>query len=81
MNKDLVLLFCINALSAIGYSLIAPLYPSLAKDRNMGEGLCGTVIAIFAVSNFIITPFCPVLIQKYGRKNIMVYALVLEVNI
>ena len=63
MKKDIVFLFVINVCSAVGYSLIAPLYPALAKERGYGEHLCGIIIAMFAISNFFFTPFCPFFIQ------------------
>jgi predicted MFS family arabinose efflux permease len=79
MKREIILLFSVNIMSAIGYSLIAPLYPSIAKERGIGEHLCGLIISMFALSNFFATPFCPMLISKYGRKNIFYFALSLEV--
>lgn len=80
MIKEIILLFIINTLSAIGYSLIAPLYPTLAEERKVNESICGIVISMFAVSNFFATPFCPSLIIKYGRKNMFYFAMCVEVK-
>ena len=79
MIKAIFLLFVINTLTAMGYSLIAPFYPTLALQRNVSESVCGVVFAMFAVSNFFATPFCPSLISKYGRKNMFYFAMSLEV--
>ncbi len=79
MAKEFYLLFFINICSAIGYSLIAPLYPSEAILRGIKEDICGLVISMFAVSNFLTTPFCPTLVSKYGRKNMFYFACVIEV--
>jgi predicted MFS family arabinose efflux permease len=80
MNRENIILFIVNGLSATGYSLMAPLYPSLAKERGIEEDVIGMIIAIFAVANFIATPFCPKLIQKTGRKNLLYFAICLEVD-
>jgi MFS family permease len=79
MKKEVIFLFIINVFSAIGYSLIAPLYPALAEERGLGEDICGLVISMFAVSDFLFTPFCPAIIQKVGRKKIFYLAMILEV--
>ncbi len=80
MKKEIILLFFLNACSGVGYSIVAPLYPSEAFKHGIGEYLSGTIISMFAVSNFIVTPFCPYLIKKYGRKNILYTACLLEVK-
>jgi predicted MFS family arabinose efflux permease len=79
MKTEIILLFFINVCSAIGYSLIAPLYPYEAKKRDIQENICGIVISMFAVSNFFATPFCPTIISKFGRKKTFYYACILEV--
>ena len=78
MNKQVLFLFFINLFSAMGYSLIAPLYPTLGKEREINENIVGWIISIFALFNFAITPFTPSLSNKYGRKNIFFGATVLE---
>jgi predicted MFS family arabinose efflux permease len=77
--KEVILLFVINTLSSIGYSLIAPLYPPLAKERDMPEYMIGIVISSFALIGFVITPICPKIIKKFGRKNVLYTAIYLEV--
>jgi len=79
MKKDIVFLFVINVCSAVGYSLIAPLYPALAIERGFGEHLCGQIISMFAISNFFFTPLCPMFIKMIGRREIFYLAMVLEV--
>jgi hypothetical protein len=79
MKTEIILLFFINICSAIGYSLIAPLYPYEALKRDIKEKVCGFIISMFAVSNFFATPFCPALISKYGRKQIFYFAVIVEV--
>jgi MFS family permease len=78
MTREIYFLFFINICSAIGYSLIAPLYSFEASKRDIKENMCGIIISIFAISNFFSTPFIPSLISKYGRKKIFYAACILE---
>jgi predicted MFS family arabinose efflux permease len=79
MKSDFILLLILNCFAAIGYSLIAPLYPKMAKEKGIGENICGIAISIYAISNFCITPFCPKIIQIFGRKRLLYLALLIEV--
>ena len=80
MNHQVLLLFCINLFSAMRYSLIAPLFPSLGNERNISESLIGWIISTFALFNFMTTPLTPYLSLKYGRKNIFVFSTILEAS-
>ncbi len=81
MLRKIVFLIFINICSAIGYSLIAPLYSVEAEKRSMGKDVCGIVIGFYALANFLTTPFIPNLINIFGRKSIFYIACILEVNI
>ena len=81
MKKEIIALFFINTLSAIGYSLIAPLYPPLARERGLKDYTVGFIISLFAITNFIVTPFSPHIISKYGRKNCFYFAMGIEVTL
>jgi len=77
MNFQIFILFILNTFSAVGYSLIAPLFPTL-KKHNIGEDLIGFIISMFPLTNFGITPFCPYLIYRFGRIKIFYIAAILE---
>lgn len=78
-NKEIFLLFVVNIISGIGYSLVAPLYPSIAFERGLSEFLIGIIIAVFAVSNLFITPFAHLFFKKIGKKRIFIYSIAAEV--
>jgi hypothetical protein len=67
MTKEIFLLLIINTLSAVGYSLIAPIYPIIAHERCLKEHMIGIIISIFTISNFSSTPIVPKYISKYGK--------------
>ena len=78
MNKNILLLFFINLFSAMGYSLISPLFPSIGEKHNINEAIIGWIISTYALFNFSITPFVPILVIKFGRKNIFIISVFLE---
>jgi MFS family permease len=80
MKKELIALFLLNILSAIGYSLIAPLYPPLARERGLKDYTIGFIISLYAISSFLVTPFAPLIISKYGRKKCFYIATIMEVR-
>ena len=78
MNNKILILSIINIFSAIGYSLIAPLFPSLASDKKIGENIIGLIISCFPLSDILSTIFVPYLIFKFTRKKIFMFAAILE---
>ena len=92
MNKKIILLFIINTFIAMGYSIVAPLFPVLGQKISLSENLLGWIISLYSLANFIITPFTPQLIFKFGRKNLfyltnigealatIIYGLLIYVN-
>lgn len=79
MFSNIVLLFMINILSSIGYSLIAPLYPAEAAKKGVPEYIIGFTFSCFAISNVMTIPITPSLIKKYGRQRLMYIAMFIEV--
>lgn len=78
-NKEIFLLFVINIISGVGYSLVAPLYPSIAVNRGLNNFIIGVIISIFAISNLFVTPFAHIIFKKIGKKKIFMYAIGAEV--
>ena len=76
--KVLILIFEIT-LSAIGYSLIAPLFPQIAHEAGINDMTLGVIFSSFAVANCMIIPFSSCLIKVVGRKKLLYFALFLEV--
>jgi MFS family permease len=81
MNNEFMLLFTITFFSSLGYSLIAPLYPSLAKERNIGEEMCGFTLSSYSIASVLICPICPILIHRVGRKRIFYLSIIAEVKL
>ena len=78
MNKSLILLFFMNMFSGIGYSIVAPLFPSLEKYFSIREALLGWIISTYAISNTCITPFIPLLCKHFSRLKLLYFATFFE---
>ena len=73
MNITTILLI-LNILNSMGYSLLAPLFPTLGKEKGLSDALIGWVISGYAISSTIITPFIPLLVQKFSRAKVLYFS-------
>ena len=78
MKKSLILLFCMNMFSGMGYSIVAPLFPSLEKYFSISEALLGLIISTYAISNTCITSFIPLLCKHFSRIKLLYFATFFE---
>ena len=62
-----LILFILNMFSGMEFSILPPLFPSLATKNGLSESLIGWIIGIFALSSTIIALFTPFLIKKFKR--------------
>ena len=76
--KITIILFLMNTFSGMGYSILAPLFPSIGTKQGLTESLIGSIISIFALSHFLITPFTPYLCQKFSRIHLLYFATFCE---
>jgi MFS family permease len=75
MNKVQIVLFYLNALGAMGYSLIAPLFPPLFKERGLSNLVCSYIIACISLTNVIAAIYCSFLSEKFGQKNLLLFSV------
>ena len=68
MKKEQLTLCLLNGLSSMGYSLIAPLFPPLFKERSLSNLVCSYLISIFCTTNIISALACSYVCQKVGQK-------------
>ena len=78
MKKSIILLICMNMFSAMGYSIVAPLFPVLGKDFSISEALLGCIISTYAITNCITTPFVPKLCKRFSRIRLLYFATFFE---
>ena len=78
MKKPLILLFFMNMFSGMGYSIVAPLFPTLEKYFSISEAIIGWIISTYSISNTIITPFIPSLCKRFSRIKLLYFATFFE---
>ena len=69
MKKEQLTLCLLNGISSMGYSLIAPLFPPLFKERSLSNLLCSYLISIFCFPNILAALTCSYICQKFGSKG------------
>ncbi|MGB5595344.1 MAG: MFS transporter [Crocosphaera sp.] len=76
-DPNLQIIIGITLMAVLGSSSIGPTLPSLAEDFNVSPEHIGWVITAFVIPIAVGTPISGVLADRYGRKQILVPALLL----
>ena len=76
--KGQTILFLINTISGMGYSIIAPLFPLLNKNHGINEELIGWMISTYSITSTIITPLVPLFCKKMSRIKLLYIATFFE---
>ncbi len=71
-----VILSYLNLLSAMSFSLIAPLLPPLCKEKGISNEICSYIISSLCVTQILTALYCPNLIQKYGQKKLFLVSVI-----
>ena len=80
MRTSQYILFFMNMFSGMAYSIIAPLFPSVADKLGVSEEILGYIISTCALSSFCISPFVPKIIQRFGRINMLYIGTFIEAS-
>ena len=78
--KTTTILFFMNMFSGMGFSILAPLFPSIGIKNGLTESLIGWVLGVFALSSTCISPFTPLLIKKFTRIKLLYFATFCEAS-
>ena len=71
MVENTTIFLIINMFTAIPYSLISPLLPTLGKEKNLSDALIGCIISLFPLGVSIFSTFVPILCKKYSRIKLL----------
>ena len=74
MLENTTIFLIINMISAIPYSLISPLLPTLGQKNNLSETILGWIISLYPLSMSIFSPIIPILGKKYSRIKLLSFA-------
>lgn len=77
IDKNLIVVFGITLMSVVGVAGIYPALPLFAEELNVGSEQIGLIIAVYALPGIFFTPLLGLLADRFGRKKILVPALLL----
>lgn len=77
-NKSpLAVLFFTTFLDLVGFGIIIPILPNLAKDLGASAFQVGLIAAVYALMNFLFSPFWGTLSDRIGRRPVIMYSVAL----
>lgn len=76
-DTNLQIIFGITLMAVLGVASITPAFPTIARDLNISAQQVGLLITVFTLPGVILTPILGVLADRYGRKKIVIPALLL----
>jgi len=76
-DPNLNIIFAVTLLSVLGVSSVVPVFPSVAEALDVRVEAVGLLITVFTLPGVLLTPFLGVLADRFGRKPVLVPALVL----
>lgn len=77
LDPNLTIIFGITLLAVLSVSSIAPVFPMVAQELDVDPGAVGLLITVFTMPGIILTPVFGVLADRFGRKQVLVPALIL----
>lgn len=78
MKSQQYLLCYLNAIASMGFSIIAPLFPPMCKEKGISNQICSCIIAIIALPEILMTMYCPSVLKRFGRKNTFLFSLIVQ---
>ena len=71
-----IIIFYLNLLGAMGFSLIAPLFPPLCKEKGISNQICSYIISSICITQIFASIYSPSIIQKVGTKRLFLFSLI-----
>jgi MFS transporter, ACDE family, multidrug resistance protein len=76
-DRNLHVLWGVTLMAVLGTSSITPAFPTIVRELGVSSGQVGLLITVFTLPGIVMTPLLGVLSDRYGRKKILVPALLL----
>lgn len=75
-KKTFYLLVFIMFLSMTGYGIVLPIMPFFATELGLSSFQMSSLITGWAFTQFLVLPFWGKIIDKYGRKPVLIFGLI-----
>lgn len=80
-NSALSMIFLVVFVDLLGFGILIPILPTFATHiLGVKEGAIGIAIAVYSLTQFLFNPFFGGLSDRYGRRNIILYCLLLNAS-
>ncbi|WP_430735205.1 MFS transporter [Halodesulfovibrio aestuarii] len=76
-DKNLLLIFGITLFVVMGVSSILPVLPSAGRSLNIPAEKIGLILTSFTLPGIFLTPFAGIIADRYGRKPVLIPALII----
>jgi len=76
-DPNLHVVFAITLAAMLGVSSVAPVFPDVARALDVTPEAVGLLITVFTLPGIVLTPVLGIFADRYGRKQVLVPALVL----
>ena len=76
-DPNLQIVFGVTLIAVMGVASIAPAFPKIMQDLHISAIGVGLLITVFTLPGIFLAPVLGVLADRYGRKKILVPALIL----
>lgn len=76
-KRNLYIILLVTLLSVAGVASIIPIFPELSEALNVSRDKIGLMITVFSLPGAIFAPLIGVVADRWGRKKILLLALVL----
>jgi len=76
-NKNLQIVFAVTLIAVMEVSCIAPVLPKIAEALSISAGQANLLIVVFTMPGIILAPFFGIAADRFGRKNVLVPALLI----
>lgn len=76
-DRNLQLIFGVTLMAVLGVSSITPVFPQIARAFGVSPQEVGLLITVFTLPGVLLTPILGVLADRWGRKPVLVPALLL----
>ncbi len=77
LNPNLNIIFGVTLLAVLGVSSVAPVFPNVARELEVAPEAVGLLITVFTMPGIVLTPLFGILADRFGRKKVLVPALLL----
>jgi MFS transporter, ACDE family, multidrug resistance protein len=76
-DHNLHVLWGVTLMAVLGTSSVTPAFPTIVQEFGISSGQVGLLITFFTLPGIVMTPLLGILSDRYGRKKILVPALLL----